>query len=311
MRRPDVQARFGDLRVAFEAQLNTTFLDVVIGRKVFYREEGALLVWVLPHFNPTYRQMTVDDLLFNNNANVFVVDSESVAMSEAAGRFLLRCAYRRPVLALDGLSSSWETRLVGWEDLTVDLVQQRLYAFDCEGEERRLLAARHAALMAEREVADADLRQALFDVLTIRSADSDSTTRAVAWSDVKQRFAKRGLCLVGDFDADAHLRNIVCGVLSARQGRPIGYRFEKLIQVAHHLADSFPEGLIPFGLALRATAHNSLLREQDKYGHWARKAAKLRTAYRDGDPAYVLNDALRRVLVFLFPEIADKLLAMG
>ncbi|HQR91416.1 MAG TPA: hypothetical protein PLH31_19515, partial [Caulobacter sp.] len=60
-----------------EAQLTTTFLDVVIGRKTFYRAEGGLLVWVLPHFDPAYRQLTVDDLLFNNNADVLILDRES------------------------------------------------------------------------------------------------------------------------------------------------------------------------------------------------------------------------------------------
>lgn len=77
LRRPDIQARLDDLRIAFEAQLTTTFLDVVIGRKTFYRAEGGLLVWVLPHFDPAYRQLTVDDLLFNNNADVLILDRES------------------------------------------------------------------------------------------------------------------------------------------------------------------------------------------------------------------------------------------
>ena len=73
-----MQARRADFRIAFEVQLTTTFLDVVIGRKTFYRNQGALLVWVLAYFDPGYRQLTVDGVLFNNNANVFVIDEASM-----------------------------------------------------------------------------------------------------------------------------------------------------------------------------------------------------------------------------------------
>ncbi|MFZ0495163.1 MAG: DUF6035 family protein [Methylocella sp.] len=50
LRQPDVQARSNDRRFAFEVQLSTTFLDVVVGRRLFYREEGALLVWVVARY---------------------------------------------------------------------------------------------------------------------------------------------------------------------------------------------------------------------------------------------------------------------
>jgi hypothetical protein len=68
-RRPDVRASFKDVRLAFEAQLSTTFLDVVVGRREFYRREGALLVWILPRFDPGDRRIMEDDILFTNNSN--------------------------------------------------------------------------------------------------------------------------------------------------------------------------------------------------------------------------------------------------
>ena len=94
-RRPDVAATWrGGLRVAFEAQLTTTFLDVVVRRRTFYRGEGGLLVWVLRRFDPSNRRMTQDDLLFSNNSNVLVVDSATAAASREAGRFMVRVHHR-------------------------------------------------------------------------------------------------------------------------------------------------------------------------------------------------------------------------
>jgi hypothetical protein len=63
---------------------------------MFYRDVGAHLIWVLASFSEDYRRMTTDDLLFSNNSNVFVVDEETVRLSEEAKRFHLRCHYRIP-----------------------------------------------------------------------------------------------------------------------------------------------------------------------------------------------------------------------
>ncbi len=84
-RRPDISATWrGGLRVVFEAQLKTTFLDVVVRRRVFYRDQGALLVWILRSFDPFDRRLTVDDLLFKNNSNIFV-DQLTIFSSKASG----------------------------------------------------------------------------------------------------------------------------------------------------------------------------------------------------------------------------------
>ena len=45
-RRPDVSARWKGKGVVFEAQLSTTFLSVIAGRRTFYCENQAQLIWV-------------------------------------------------------------------------------------------------------------------------------------------------------------------------------------------------------------------------------------------------------------------------
>lgn len=40
-RRPDVQAQFGQQRIAFEVQLSTTFIRVIAERREFYLREGG------------------------------------------------------------------------------------------------------------------------------------------------------------------------------------------------------------------------------------------------------------------------------
>ena len=111
-RTPGVQAVSPEGRFAFEAQLSTTFLDVVVSRRMFYRDEGAHLIWVLASFSEDYRRMTTDDLLFSNNSNVFVVDDETVRVSEETKRFHLRCHYRVPFCDVGSISDKWQEAIV-------------------------------------------------------------------------------------------------------------------------------------------------------------------------------------------------------
>ena len=39
---------------------------------------GRCLIWVLPRFDPTYRRLTEDDILFTNNHNVLVVNEQHI-----------------------------------------------------------------------------------------------------------------------------------------------------------------------------------------------------------------------------------------
>ena len=61
LRPPDVSARCGDHRTALEVQLSATFLDVVLGRKRFYHDECAVLVWISPSFDPRYAPRAAND----------------------------------------------------------------------------------------------------------------------------------------------------------------------------------------------------------------------------------------------------------
>ena len=111
-RKPDVQAQHGALKLAFEVQLSTTFLDVVVARREFYRAEAGLVVWIMAALDPAYRRLTTDDLLFSNNSNILVADDETTLLSERTGTFHVRCFYRRPRLEGDVLAADWEDRVV-------------------------------------------------------------------------------------------------------------------------------------------------------------------------------------------------------
>ncbi len=137
-------------------------------------------------------------------------------------------------------------------------------------------------------------------------SEIDRKVRLENWTLLTARLAERGCFAKGLYGPERELRNVVCGVLSAKAGRPIWYNFEKLIQVAHHLAEQFPAALLPFGYALRMSGHDAMLRDQDKNGKWEKRAKGLREAMRAGEPSFRLKPHTQALVAFLFPEIADR-----
>ena len=151
--------RLEDLRIAFEVQLSTTFLDVVLSRREFYRAVRAALVWVLPNFHPNYRRMTDDDILFSNNSNIFVVDESTAAASEVAGSFVIKCWHRKPVIDGGKIVDEWVERLVSWDEIEVDVDLQTVQAFDYSLEAASLAEEIKAAMLARIAAEQAALEQ--------------------------------------------------------------------------------------------------------------------------------------------------------
>lgn len=296
-RQPDVQAQSYDGRFAFEAQLSTTFLDVVVSRRIFYRAEGAILVWVLRSFSPDYRRMTTDDLLFSNNSNVFVVDDETANLSEERKRFHLRCYFRRPFRNGDTIEGRWEEALVCFSDLVKDLNGQRIFYFDYETEERRI-----------KEESNLSLQDDFFSFwLEVMNTHFDGTIESLArWKTLKSRFLAQGIAVPGHPSGDKSFRTLIHAVLSAKFGKPVGWQFDTLIQVAHLLAEAHPENLLAFGYALKHAGRDVLLKDQDTKGKWARRKRNFMPLIRRREPAYIPNLKWLPALSFLFPEVGKS-----
>jgi hypothetical protein len=287
LRRPDVQAIHGGKRIAFEAQLSTTFLDVVVDRKRFYREEGGLLVWVLRNFEPDYRRATTDDILFNNNSNVLVIDKETTAASEAAGRFMVRCHYRRPTLVAGAVGTAWEARLVPWSDLTLDFARQRAFHFDCE-------------------VADVRTELVRLVCAPLPADDEERRERGTTWQRIEADLTERGILLPQRALSDQRFTTIIRCIESALAGRPVRYSFSRLVGVAHLLAEKYPEALITFTLALRHAGHEKTIEAEDKSGKWSRKLEKLRSEYRLDRSRFTLDTEMDSIIHFLYPHIFPR-----
>ncbi|MBB4395073.1 DUF6035 family protein [Bradyrhizobium sp. ERR14] len=294
-RKPDVQATSVQGRFAFEAQLSTTFLDVVVSRRMFYRDVGAHLIWVLANFSEDYRRMTTDDLLFSNNSNVFVVDQETVRLSEETKQFHLRCHYRIPFDDAGTIRDKWQETIVPFSAVKKEIEQQRAYFFDYEAEEAKI---------SDRLLRDEVIAYWAENMTRQREGSPDHQDR---WLALKKNLAARNIAVPDRPAWDSGFRGMMHAVLSALKGYGVGWQFDTLIQCAHQTAQVHPESMLAFGFAVEVAGHKELLKSQDSTGKWASRCEVMRSQLRKGDPKYTPPQEWMPALSFLFPEVGARL----
>lgn len=316
LRRPDVSARLENLRLAFEVQLSTTFLDVVLSRREFYRSERAALVWVLPNFHPNYRRMTDDDILFGNNSNIFVVDEITAAASESASTFILKCWHRKPVIDGDRIVDEWVERLVCWDELKVDVDLQTVVAFDYQVEAAKLLeqiktekAARIAAQQETAERAKAalenELRERVFRFVLDDDDNDEYMGRHKRWLVINGCLQTQNCGLEGKYPDLMKVSRLVHLVASAKTGKPVGFKYKNLAEIGHHLFHQHPDLLLAYGFMLRAFGTKNILDRDDRTGRWAAKVREERPNFLS-DPKYRMAEDEERLLAFLSQGASRK-----
>lgn len=307
-RQPDVQASSPIGQIAFEAQLSTTFLDVVVERRSFYRDEGALLIWVMGRFDPDYRRMTTDDLLFSNNSNIFVVDDETRQISEDQSRLHLRCHYRVPDRSGESLTDRWESRIVPFDDLTCDLESQRAWYFDYEGKAAAIRAEIENDVRERKRADDEALREGFIKFWSERVPHYEAADHERAqWLALREELGEREIDIPSSPDDDSSLVALLNGIISAKAGHPVGWNFKKLIEVGHRIADAYPQHIAAYGFAIREYGQSELLDDQDGSGKWKRRTRTIRAALRAGNDEYRPDARTLPLIMFLFPSIGAKL----
>lgn len=305
-RRPDVQARLADLRIAFEVQLSTTFLDVVVGRREFYRGENAMLIWIMGHFDPDYRRLTTDDMLFSNNSNILVVDDHTSALSEASGLFYVRCIHRRPGRNDQGLTGAWEAHVVPFAQLTFDVANQHAFLFDYSAAELAILSEINAEDAAAREAAVGSLRSDFLEKWLVEGElYRQRYEHDAVWHAMRERISSHGVSLPAEA-LDGKLTTAINAILSSKAGHPIGWRFKNLVEVGHHLAEHHPDLLLFYGYANHEFERTSLLKEQDRSMRWQGRSRTIAEGLRVRDTRYIPDPTLGPILELLFPAIGKK-----
>lgn len=291
-RKPDVQGVWQGQRVAFEVQLSTIFLRIIAERRVFYRRETGLLFWIFRAFGNKERvALTQEDLFYNNNRNLFLVNEETLALSRQCGRFALECHWEEPGLSSSGILTAWQTKTVFFDELTLDVPGQRAYYYDCD--------AAHARLKDRLEGEPLRARFERFWTLYSQNLLNDP----VVWAQLRAALKERGIAVPTYPGADSALARLLDILYSTKTGRPIGFDFDSLLKMAHYVEDQQKGALWLFHKALACYGRDAELALEDSTRRWARKAEAFREGRHAGNPAYAPRETYNALVAFLFPEL--------
>lgn len=300
-RQPDVQAVYDagngstPIRVAFEVQLSTTFLDVIAERRIFYRNAGALLFWIFAEFNETGRRLMQDDVFYNNNQNAFLVNEETTTVSKQNAKFHLACAWSTP--RSDNLDSNLNRQLICFHDVRFDIVKQQAYYFDVEAaHEEIFLEAKR-----KRLALTAPLKKELESFLIARNENNLEDLKT--WKQLRWRCKNVGIELP---EYASHLPNALLSILySAKYGRLIGWDYSTLVQLGHWVVTKYPQYLFIFRKALLFYDRAQQIETEDVNGKWRAKVTQYKARIKAGDQRYAPDTTNNELIDFLFPELSD------
>ncbi|MGY2492354.1 DUF6035 family protein [Cupriavidus sp. CP313] len=132
--------------------------STIAARRQFYLSEGALLFWIFRDFALSENEMRFSerDVFYNNNWNIFSIDSHSVEASRQDAELKLWCRWQQPVVQGGTIHYQWHKKLVSFSELTFDFERQRAFYFDFE----TALKEAQATLLGEKAAAFHEARRA-------------------------------------------------------------------------------------------------------------------------------------------------------
>ena len=221
-RKPDVASVWDNLPVVFEAQVSNTYPQIVAERTNFYRNKGALLIWIFDKLPDTHWRTLHADTFCSNSQHLFLVDEDCATVSEERGQAHFRIYSLRP--EVEPFSRPDDERivlcpiqeercaLVSFESLSLNADHQTAILFNVAEENCR---ARHKILCAE---AQAGAQHSTLEN-EIRGLIGDIP---IDWKNVEGWAA------------------LVCAIESQRLGRPVGTKCANVAGVLNLVYDKHP-----------------------------------------------------------------------
>ena len=319
---PDVSARYDGRPIAFEIQLTTTFVSVMAARRVFYRDNGVQLVWVVSDFDPAFSQQTQDDAFYPNNNNLFMANADTLAASRVAGECLLDACWQVPSIRNGSFQESFERARIPFSSLHWDLPGQRIFYFDHDQAkadlEAQLAEEQEASRAAEKvEQGKASLRQHFWSVWERHTSSSWDTIREKQIRDALWQSLAKDLKAYGieRLPTVTELAPLLRGVVAVRDFDPAsgevpgwGYTGDMaLLQVLFHFFHQLPGRLAILLVAMGVYGRSAYEEKADRHRKWSAKRATFRSEYRKGNTNYHADRNEARLIGFLFPELAEGL----
>ena len=290
-KKPDVSAVFNNDKLVFEIQLSTTFLSVIVQRELFYCKNRTYIMWLFSEFttNIEIQKFTEKDIIYSNNNNAFVVNDETIKLSEEAGKFLFICFYQKPIATDNGsIIFTWDKKLISMDDITFDAKSYKVFYYDSQGEKQKLQYQLTAEFIKN------------FEAFMFSRQDLDYEDRKAQLQKYSGVFSKRGIIFNND---DFVMHKILDAIYSLKYGRMIGYDLKNFISLANNILEYRKEYVDVFILALKHFGIEANVLSDDKKGTYKKKLDTFHNQY------VTQNTRYNPLFKSLFPELPIQLVS--
>lgn len=223
-RKPDVATVWKGQKVVFEAQVSNTYPQVVAERTEFYRNEGALLIWIFDRIADNEWRTLHSDIFSSNDYQLFTVDDECANISEETGIARFKIYYKHQcVNAIKReIDSRWILNekkseaftIVPFSSIKFDLNLQQAIFFN---QEKFQMVAQHKIICSE---AQADL--------SYENAEKSIQELINSNKPIDKETVKGWVALI-------------CAIESMRLNVPIGTKFQNPVQVLNLVYNNYPQ----------------------------------------------------------------------
>lgn len=288
-RQPDVSAVHPTGRVALEVQLSTTFLKVMAARRHFYREQGALLMWIVSKFDPWFSAAAFDDIFYPNNRNLFVVGAHTVAASAENKAFMVEVVYKVAKATSNGLVEHVGRELVRFDQLTQDRVRQRVFYIDVQAVNDAPVA--HASGESSSSV--------------LRAYTASKVHTPAGWLSVVSRCQRDGIQLPAEWRVVHPLVKTLERLMGRTDDRT--WQHKTLSDLGHHLYTRYPEQMLIFVAAIEVLQLGPVMADERATPSLREKVRVVIDDARSGGRTYVPPFWAVELARLLCPEIRGAL----
>lgn len=283
-RKPDVATNWNGLPVVFEAQVSNTYPGVVAERTEFYRNQGALLVWIFDRLPDGDWQTLHADTFCANNQLILIADEQAAFESEAAG--VAKFSSYALIPEVEPHVSSGYTLLRPYQREMRHLVAFHELALDVRSQSASLFSVKAASGAAEHKV------------LCSRTQASQ-----------RHEGLEEALRSLLKLDAPISRQNVmgwaalVCAIESARLASPIGTRLADPIGVLNLVYDHHPAF---FGHLIATLDRLDIGIPKSRSGAMARRVAEFRGGRYKGSELPPAHKGSLKLLPWLYPNAHDN-----
>jgi competence CoiA-like predicted nuclease len=291
-------------------------------------------------------RFTERDIFYNYNRNLFYVTAQTVTNSIALGECRLMCRYEEPMIDGYDIISTFTEKEISLSELTLEPHNQRVFYFNYDQhfsklanqiddelsddvsiddqepdtnnpvslidayreKQEREYAEYSENLLCRYRMPKASLNtQENFVTNWIRACNEVAHERAllVIWDYYYPAIS--GTCIDLEKKLPIEYRNIICALISLRDGTVYGTNLQNLRALENHIFSHYRSFYRHFAFGIRAYCREDDLKSMEA-GSTCFKHLQNYKANK-GHPSYIQNRKIDNLVKFLFPEIAEKSLA--